>query len=179
MYIIVNKIWPEKILETLEIEPNEKDWELMRVVEDKIKGFLPNLNLDKGEIGEIICYSCMTSSKADVEFVESHELCSMCGWCCQNCDPIIVKPSEVPNFGRFNGVELDERGKNFIIKTPCVHLRDNMCTIYDKRPESCRNFPFKTQNGKIVVQKTPNCDLILKLLVAKTLRLLVECQRVK
>lgn len=179
-YLIVDKVWPKKSLNNLKINPTKEDWELMKVVESKIKRFFKYFIMDKGEIGEVIFYSCMTSTSADVQFVREHgNLCARCGYCCLNFNPIIVEPNEVSNYG-MKGLVLDEDGQKFRIKQPCVHLNEsNECDIYEKRPNSCRNFPLKTQNGKIVIQKDINCVFIMRVLVAKTLRLLEECNKMK
>jgi Fe-S-cluster containining protein len=44
----------------------------------------------------------------------------------------------------------------------CIHLKDNMCTIYDSRPLMCRSFPV--QLGVNGIRFSPGCRAVLDII---------------
>ena len=49
----------------------------------------------------------------------------------------------------FDASRIDERG-GYDLEGGCQYLgEDNQCTIYDKRPKICREFPFILKNRTI------------------------------
>ncbi len=75
--------------------------------------------------------------------------CTKCGNCCKKLKPGItfkdleilsqklnITPLQIKN----NYTETDE-GELFFKNLPCSFLKDNKCTVYEKRPEDCKSFP--------------------------------------
>ncbi len=79
------------------------------------------------------------------EILEYFE-CERCGECCRTL-PISLNWDDIERLYRYEGeVFLDKLDENAIencLKTPCPYLKDNRCTIYNKRPLVCRVFPFE------------------------------------
>jgi Fe-S-cluster containining protein len=78
--------------------------------------------------------------------------CLTCANCCKNYSPII-EPEEIPMLCKAIGiessqffqdyVEMDEDG-DFVFKSqpcPLLNLDDNKCSIYENRPQACREYP--------------------------------------
>jgi Fe-S-cluster containining protein len=82
--------------------------------------------------------------------------CTKCANCCRTLR-IVVTDEDVPRIARHLNMaveefvaaylERDEEEGCYRIKTtPCPFLgADNLCTIYDVRPEKCRGYPFTDQ----------------------------------
>ncbi|HUS79154.1 MAG TPA: YkgJ family cysteine cluster protein [Patescibacteria group bacterium] len=59
----------------------------------------------------------------------------------------------------------------------CPHLEDGLCTIYDDRPASCRQFPFALRigpDGGVQVGLDLNCPSLVSLLEGSELRMRFE-----
>jgi Fe-S-cluster containining protein len=177
-YKYLDKIYPENLLDTffatLTICPD--DYLLM----DKIYAQLPQPTEEVNEdlIREVLLVCVMGNDNNDVLFIkENPHLCEKCGWCCKNCDPIIVTQKEVLRMGSTKNFRLlvtDGEKDMYAIKLPCNYLlKDNTCSIYKKRPDSCKIFPIGSKNGMLTVQRTVHCGFIASLLVTKT-RFFVE-----
>ncbi|MCL2148091.1 MAG: YkgJ family cysteine cluster protein [Methanomassiliicoccaceae archaeon] len=79
--------------------------------------------------------------------------CEMCGRCCHQPN-IAVLPGEVDRVAAAAGIPLHEFVGNHIVRTPdgrlllrkkgaCEFLGgDNRCSIWEDRPEVCRDFPY-------------------------------------
>ncbi len=92
--------------------------------------------------------------------------CTSCGNCCKAMQPALdqinaknaanqLSISENQFYAKYG--EYDPINKvHFIKSNPCAFLRENRCSIYSNRPESCRDFPhlskphFKYRIRKIV-----------------------------
>ncbi len=83
-------------------------------------------------------------------------LCTKCGVCCKLDDfltagPVKAKYQEHPEIHTKLKLLYDELGElveqsqekydNYLMYTPCPFLKDNLCSIYEVRPEGCRMFP--------------------------------------
>jgi len=83
-------------------------------------------------------------------------VCDKCGVCCKLDDfltagPAKVTPQSNPQLHRRITTIYEEMGKrwkanaeeydHYITHTPCPFLEDKMCSIYQNRPEGCRQFP--------------------------------------
>jgi uncharacterized protein len=78
--------------------------------------------------------------------------CKQCANCCRSMH-IRITDADIPRISNHLGMkheefimsylERDEDG-DYYIKTspPCPFLKDNLCSIYDVRPEKCRGYPF-------------------------------------
>ena len=70
-------------------------------------------------------------------------MCIRCGKCCSNLDVPVTYEDEkrLKEYG-----DVFTRGKiGLYLKTVggrCVFFRDGQCTIYNKRPEACKRYPF-------------------------------------
>ena len=97
-------------------------------------------------------------------------LCTKCGICCTLDDfltagEINAKPQEPPEvhakvkalFEALGGMwEADEsKYDKYIMHTPCPFLVDNSCSIYEIRPDGCRQFP-QTKFGML----TQDCEAL-------------------
>lgn len=75
--------------------------------------------------------------------------CKGCGWCCTGYALHCDKPVEfeVKSFDKVpEDMTYTVRGTRFMKRDQyghCVALKDNLCTIYDTRPKSCRDFKMR------------------------------------
>ena len=101
----------------------------------------------------------VSSNKVDRIALELHQKafsivdCTKCANCCRTLHPIVTD-EDVARIAAHLGMteqefiaaylERDEDEGRFRIKTtPCPFLSDdNLCKIYDVRPEKCRGYPF-------------------------------------
>jgi Fe-S-cluster containining protein len=77
------------------------------------------------------------------DFTEAaSRLCTACGMCCDGTLFQIVRmqPGDSPaELGRL-GLKMRCRDGEFFMEQPCSALRENCCTVYEKRPARCRLF---------------------------------------
>ncbi len=69
-------------------------------------------------------------------------LCAACGMCCDGTMFQIVRmqPGEVPaELGKL-GLKIRCRNGEYFMEQPCSALRENRCTVYERRPVRCRLF---------------------------------------
>ena len=74
--------------------------------------------------------------------------CNKCGKCCENIYSAYMYTEKefefmkkiFPSYRRFYIKEKDKYG-NFIFG--CKYLKDNLCSVYEKRPRLCRKYPQK------------------------------------
>lgn len=80
--------------------------------------------------------------------------CMLCGACC--CDnKVVLDEEDVKRFKDGGRADLLRRtSKKGILRLlplarekekPCIHLKEKMCTIYEVRPNMCRDFPVGTE----------------------------------
>lgn len=76
--------------------------------------------------------------------------CTKCGNCCKGISPVlsqedIQKASQKLKSGKEDFLKkytkTDENKDSIFNKLPCPFLEGNKCTIYEARPQDCRNFP--------------------------------------
>lgn len=83
--------------------------------------------------------------------------CLACGNCCKSAPPI-VKQSDIKRIARFLNTSPKQFKRKYVIedfngelsfdRIPCTFLgEDNVCTIYEVRPDACRDYPH-TRSGK-------------------------------
>lgn len=77
--------------------------------------------------------------------------CIKCGQCCQQINfRIPLDPDLADLFSAHYGHRVNATG--ITVEHRCVHLGDdNLCKIYENRPEYCRNF-FCQNPGLIVIK---------------------------
>ena len=70
------------------------------------------------------------------------ELCAKCGMCCNWPLDISDKQERAIDFFEavMEGREGIEKVGHGVYKMWCVHLKDNRCTIYEDRPQMCRDY---------------------------------------
>ncbi len=85
--------------------------------------------------------------------------CTACGNCCRTCRPVLNE-SDIDRLaghlqmapGEFTGRHLrqekEEGGWEFA-ELPCPFLQDNLCTVYEHRPDDCRSYPHLHKNDTI------------------------------
>lgn len=103
--------------------------------------------------------------KLDAIFQDAHERafdkidCMECGNCCKTTSPIF-RDIDVKRISKKmkcstrdfenNYLKRDEDGDLVLKSSPCVFLGDdNACSIYDMRPQACREYPH-TDRKKVV-----------------------------
>jgi Fe-S-cluster containining protein len=93
---------------------------------------------------------------------------------CNDCKPVCCKRGYIlllhDEFLRLKcidpNIETDDFQYLHFMNTPCKFLRDDKCSIYDDRPDSCRIYPFHIEYGLFEVsiifhpecQKVPRYD---------------------
>lgn len=172
-YQYLDKLYPKNLLDGffagLKVFPD--DFALM----DKVYAKLPQPTAEVSDdlIREVLLVCVMGNDSNDALFIRDNpQLCEKCGWCCKNCDPIVVAPKEVLKLGSTKNVRLfarDGEKDMYAINLPCSYqLKDNTCGIYKNRPESCKLFPLGNKNGVTTVQRTVHCGFIEAMLTTKT-----------
>ena len=81
--------------------------------------------------------------------------CDQCASCCRNAD-IDLSPGEAVEILRLKGRAyfdmLDINAVRDRLKAPCGLLEGNQCSVYEKRPMSCRVYPFAwVQRGPLLI----------------------------
>ncbi|WP_094604525.1 YkgJ family cysteine cluster protein [Sporomusa silvacetica] len=94
--------------------------------------------------------------------------CVACSNCCKTIIPVIEK--EIRVISSKLGLNPEDYKKKFLVSTeegfminknPCPHLGINGCSIYEYRPENCREYPF-TEKKKIrgrLINLVANCSV--------------------
>lgn len=83
--------------------------------------------------------------------------CLDCGNCCKSAPPIIKK-SDIKRISRFLNIPPKTIKRTYVLedfngelsfdRIPCPFLgEDNVCSIYEARPDACRDYPH-TRSGK-------------------------------
>jgi len=82
--------------------------------------------------------------------------CIKCGQCCRQINfRVPLDPELAELFSAHYGHKVTTVG--FHVEHRCVHLTtDNLCGIYDERPEYCRQ--FKCETPGMVVVRTKGCS---------------------
>ncbi len=76
--------------------------------------------------------------------------CTQCGNCCKELQPAI-EDYEIPRIAKTTGLSPEEFKQKFLkpfekkasyLNTePCHFLKEKLCSIYEERPNSCRQYP--------------------------------------
>ena len=66
--------------------------------------------------------------------------CKSCGKCCENISFNVSAETADVEFIKLHGFEVEERGDmlRVLVNIPCQMLKGGKCTIYENRPELCR-----------------------------------------
>jgi Fe-S-cluster containining protein len=86
------------------------------------------------------------------EEIEAEIDCTQCANCCRVSE-VGITDRDIDKLAKFIGVtreeflrdstQSDEAGDLILRKTEagCIFLKDNLCTVYEARPQNCANFP--------------------------------------
>ena len=68
--------------------------------------------------------------------------CLKCGECCRFATLIISKDTKNLDWIRYHGMTITPNDSELRVTVPisCDKLVDNKCSIYDTRPDTCRNY---------------------------------------
>ena len=85
--------------------------------------------------------------------------CELCAACCRNAG-IDLSPDEAVEILRLKGRAyfdmLDINAVRDRLKAPCGLLEGNLCSMYEKRPMSCKVYPFAwVQPGLLLLYQCP------------------------
>jgi len=85
-----------------------------------------------------------------VENITQQIDCTKCGNCCRHQEPG-VENDEIERLAACKNISSevfknefiawDKDGVSFMFQKPCTFLEGNICSIYNKRPGSCADFP--------------------------------------
>jgi len=119
--------------------------------------------------------------EAYLQLSNSKEIsCSQCGYCCKNYKISMVLDDIEKLSKKINPAPYIEPDKGreyrYVFKDiPCKFLqKDNKCSIYDVRPQSCKNYPFVIPEKIVRISRDHNCNLIIKFFVIKAITILVQ-----
>ena len=96
--------------------------------------------------------------------------CTECGNCCKEMTPVL-KGADIRRISGSLGLSVrevrerylryDEDGDITFHAKPCPFLSDNICTIYESRPDCCRSFPHLHEDGFLyrMDQALKNCPV--------------------
>lgn len=95
--------------------------------------------------------------------VFEHTNCLVCANCCKNHSPIITK-RDLTRLAQHKNmtersfynvyVKTDSEGDYVFQLTPCPFLLpDNVCSVYEYRPQACRDYPHT--DGKDFIKRIP------------------------
>ncbi|GEM_PF-1891326 len=120
---------------------------------------------------------------ATVEVIDAFRerfICQRCGACCTIFDGVKVTENEMKGLGIHKTEWQDAFTKiegTYYMKEPCRFYKSNRaeCTIYDDRPETCRNFPIHTvkcEDGLIHLSVSETCSAAVQALAEVEVELL-------
>jgi Fe-S-cluster containining protein len=112
------------------------------------------------------------------EDIEAQIDCTACANCCRVSE-VEITDRDIDKLAKFLGMtkqeflsdstQRDEAGDLILRKTEagCVFLKDNLCTVYDARPQNCANFPHLVRGtGSIasrmwrLVERAEYCPIV-------------------
>lgn len=113
----------------------------------------------------LLCYWC-----------KGLDRCEKCGKCCSNLrvgdkktgltlfpDEIHLFPEQTLKPHMAKGADAPTTIFTYQhTENLCIHLEDNLCNIYEKRPLMCRSFPVKL--GPSGLRFSPGCKAVLNIL---------------
>jgi Fe-S-cluster containining protein len=86
--------------------------------------------------------------------IDGHQFeCTQCGKCCKWEGVVNLTPEDIERLAKHEGVEKSEYIEKYtnggkILKDKddskeCVYLKDNKCSVWEKKPEQCDKYPTK------------------------------------
>lgn len=118
--------------------------------------------------------------------------CLACGGCCRTLS-ITLDASDIARLARRLGVSVpafsrryvrDADGERSFAARPCPFLDGNACTVYEDRPQACRDFPYLHAPGVrsrllVLIEYSLLCPVILNTLERLRRRLPWRKKKVK
>jgi Fe-S-cluster containining protein len=107
-----------------------------------------------------------------VHYFRQHFTCQRCGACCTEFDGVKLTKDDIKRLG----VPKNEQGDTFMLingtyymKEPCrfYDAARGECTIYERRPQTCANFPLRTvscTDGLLHLAVSETCPAALETL---------------
>jgi Fe-S-cluster containining protein len=98
------------------------------------------------------------------EDIEAQIDCTKCANCCRVSE-VGITDRDVEKLAKFLGMtkdeflrdstQRDEAGDLILKKTEagCIFLKDNLCTIYEARPQNCANFPHLVRGSGSIASR--------------------------
>jgi len=86
--------------------------------------------------------------------------CEKCGWCCQAGYLIIATAKDIircPEIAQRcekmedGGYRISEKREGFLHSTCIFYDVEKKCTIHDRRPDVCRDFPIAVENKQCIL----------------------------
>jgi Fe-S-cluster containining protein len=112
--------------------------------------------------------------------------CTTCANCCRSLQ-VVVDNKDIHRLARYFNmtpsrftqkyIKRDEGGTKFIASQPCPFLgEDNRCTVYEDRPQACRDFPYLhtpgfRQRTFMMIDNTALCPIVFNVWAALKKRL--------
>lgn len=107
-------------------------------------------------------------------------LCSNCGMCCQT-HQIVMSEMDVFRLSReinpsvYIKPDPERKGRYNFKEIPCsFHQTNNRCSIYNVRPQSCRNYPLTVRGERERMTRDPRCNFVVRFFIEKTLAILSQ-----
>ena len=98
------------------------------------------------------------------EEIEAQMDCTTCANCCRVSE-VGITDRDIEKLAKFIGVTREEFLRDFtqrddeedlILKkteSGCVFLKDNLCTVYEARPQNCANFPHVVRGSGSIASR--------------------------
>ena len=97
----------------------------------------------------------MESMNECINDIIGYNICDSCGALCCKTQNAEIHPSEISSLSKelrisqrkFRALYIaDESAQVDRLKTPCPFLKNEKCSVYEKRPAVCRTYPFLLKN---------------------------------
>jgi Fe-S-cluster containining protein len=103
--------------------------------------------------------------------------CTKCANCCKE-KAIVINEEDIRRFREKLGMSRRKFEEKYLVKnqddkyifnkSPCPFLKDDLCTIYDFRPEYCQSFPHILKKSLVpqairVIKNTSVCPIVFNL----------------
>ncbi|MDI6806616.1 MAG: YkgJ family cysteine cluster protein [Candidatus Aenigmarchaeota archaeon] len=92
--------------------------------------------------------------------------CARCGGCCKDITPSVEDLLRLEEYKLEEILDFEKNDLFFRnVDSKCIFLRDNLCSIYDKRPDICKLYPFKVEPSNVAEN-----EIIFKLTCRSNIR---------
>lgn len=89
--------------------------------------------------------------------------CKKCGKCCEYA--AFALPDSIPNdlkeYYEAHGFIVLPDKNTLLLKAPCKHLKDGLCSIHESKPKICTDFGPGNLSGSLVISKCAYASLAL------------------